>query len=426
MARPTTRAQTTYCPRSHWPRWQQAGMSSASAGRSGVTWVWGRARFTGRSSRRRAEECLPRCRHSTAWSCSAASLLPRPPGAPSVVHIGSIEAGAIQHRAKGLMPEQREVTHGFYIDRVEREGDTVTAFRMIDHRDMNLEHHSVAGVGTLPGCFVVELAAEAVRVLHPGLFITGLRDLEFHAFVRLDGPATRSPLRIRATTRERTAAGTTAVDVVVDSEVRSPSGVLLQESKLYYTARVIMSDRPQRAPIHEPWPDAPEVPVTDPYHVPGARIFLDREFKTTTDTRLHPLGKRARYKVDLPGHEPYRQFHTPVLLLDGLVRLAVLGPLDGKSLPVAAPTRIAQLDLWTDLNDAALASQDITLYSSPRGIGIDEAVGARYWAVDADGRYLAHMRGVEGVVLGYVDEQTGETRTDLNMLSPTLAPAVAL
>src|SRR6218665_2838959 len=170
MARPTTRAQTTYCPRSHWPRWQQAGMSSASAGRSGGAGGWGRARVTGRSSWGGAE-------------LLGGELFGRP-GAPCVVHIGTIEAGAIQHRAKGLMPEQREVTHGVYIDRVEREGDTVTAFRMIDHRDMNLEHHSVAGVGTLPGCFVVELAAEAVRVLHPGLFITGLRDLEFHAFVR--------------------------------------------------------------------------------------------------------------------------------------------------------------------------------------------------------------------------------------------------
>ncbi|MBF9337043.1 SDR family oxidoreductase [Microbacterium lacticum] len=350
----------------------------------------------------------------------------RPAGAASVVHIGSVEAGAIGRLAKGLMPEQREISNGFYIDRVEREGETVTAFRMIDHRDINLEHHSVAGIGTLPGCFVVELAAEAARVLHPGLRITGLRDLEFHAFVRLDGPATRSPLRIRATTRERTASGTIAVDVVVDSEVRSPRGVLLQESKLYYTARVIMSDEPPRAPIHQPWPDAPEIPIFDPYHVPGARIFLDKEFKTTVETRLHPLGKRARYEVDLPSDGPYQQFHTPVLLLDGLVRLAVLEPLEGRYLPVAAPTRIAHLDLWTDLNDTGLSGRDIALYSSPRGIGIDTAVEDRYWAVDADGRYLVQMRGVEGVVLGYVDERTGETRTDLDALKPRRAPAVAL
>ncbi|CAH0198241.1 Phthioceranic/hydroxyphthioceranic acid synthase [Microbacterium oxydans] len=346
----------------------------------------------------------------------------------SVVHIGSTEARAIGSRAPGLMPSARDAVLDFYIDDINVVGDSGTALRMIDGRDSFLAHHSVAGVGTLPGCFVVELVAEVASRLHPGLRVVGIRDLEFHAFVRLDGPATRAPLKIRAATRPLGRQDVVEVEVVVESEVRSPTGVLLQPAKKYYSATAILSCVEQRAPLHEEWPVADEVQITDPYHVPGARIFLDQEFKSTRETVLHPLGKAARYDVRIPDGRPYGGFLTPVLLLDGLIRLAVLEPLGGGRLPVAAPTRIGYIDLWTEDNDAQLSQRDdIRLFSSPRGLGIEPSSNAEFWAAGGDGRYLVRVGDVEGVVLGYVDEATGETTTEgPQSEGRSIVPAVAL
>nr|MDT0657085.1 SDR family oxidoreductase [Micromonospora sp. DSM 115978] len=354
-----------------------------------------------------------------------------------VVHIGAVERGSIAAVAPGFFdpagpepaaadrpttpartangrPEPasgRPAGNGsFYLDRTVRHGpDEATSTRLIDDRDAFLGGHAVSGVGTLPGCFVAELVSEAASRLRPGLVVVSVRDMVFQSFLRIDGPATRSPLRLHATVRAESATRT-VIDVSVTVNLVSPRGVALNRDKPFYTATVVLAPDFDAAPTHTPWPSAPEDPIIDPYLAAASPVYLTGEFVTTADTRLHPLGKLARYRAATPPGPPYSEFLLPVLLMDGLVRLAVLERFDEHLIPVAAPTRIGRVDFFANRNDASLSARPspaIELYGTPRGLGIGTASAAKFWAVGPDGRYLLQMSGVEGVVLGYIDERTG-------------------
>ncbi|MBM0276000.1 SDR family NAD(P)-dependent oxidoreductase [Micromonospora sp. STR1s_6] len=299
----------------------------------------------------------------------------------------------------------------FYLDSVTRHGvDKLVAERWFTaERDGYLEHHTVRGVATLPGCFVAELAAEAANALLPELTVVGFRNLTFDHFLKLGGATERSPRRILATLRAREA-GQAVVDVRVVGDVLSPHGVLLHRDKPHFTATVVLAERYPVAPRPEPWPDAPEQDILDPYHAPAASVSLTGPFVTTTRTRLHPLGKRARYTAPVGPDTEFQRFLVPALLLDGLIRLAVLELVQGRYVPVAAPSGIRRIDLYAPDNDVDLAAGEapIELSATPRGLLVESpTAGSRFLATRPDGRALLQVQDVQGFVTGYVDTVTG-------------------
>lgn len=340
-----------------------------------------------------------------------------------VVHIGAVERASIDQVAPGFFVQSEQPNRrDFYIDTIERYGpNSLTARRQFTDRDAFLEGHSVNGVGTLPGCFVAELIAEAAVGLRADLVPIGIRDLEFQSFLRLDGPATRAPLVSRATVRTQ-GDHEAVVDVVVTADVLLPNGRVVTRNKPFYTGTVLLGRRGRVEPEHIDWPVSDEETITDPYHADGSPVRLRDEFVSTTATRLHPLGKRARYRASASATSPYAQMHLPVLLMDGLVRLAVLERTRDGALPVAAPTRIGRIDYFDALNDAELteAGDAIELFATPLGLGINIDSEAKFWAV-RNGRVLMQMTQVEGVVMGYIDEETGlRTSTADRSVSPSL------
>lgn len=339
----------------------------------------------------------------------------------AVVHIGDVEKRSIEEAAPGFFSESTAQSTGspgdsdqglFYVDRAEWiSRDEVICHRLIDQRDAFLSGHAVGGIGTLPGCFVLELMAEASRVLRPELVMTGARDVRFQSFLRTDGPATRTPLQLRAkvltSTKERT-----LVEVRISVPLVTPSGRDLNRDKVFFTGQAVLEGDYHPAPVHSTWPEATEHPVLDPYHGDGAPVALTREFVTTANTRLHPLGKRATYRGAVGANGTYDRFLKPVLMMDGLIRLAVLEEFDQPVLPVAAPTRIGRVDFYAQDNDVELSSEPgaVELYATPRGVGLDSS--AVYTAVGPNGRVLLTVSGLEGVVVGHVDARTGSAVAD--------------
>jgi len=107
----------------------------------------------------------------------------------------------------------------------------------------------------------------------------------------------------------------------------------------------------------------------------------------------------------------FEQFIVPGLMLDGLLRLAVLELVDDHYVPVAAPTGIRRIDLYVPDNDVDLAGRGVPIELSvtPRGLLFQESsAGSRFVAALPDGRMILQLTDVTGLALGYVDVRTGK------------------
>lgn len=333
---------------------------------------------------------------------------------PSVVHLGEAEEATVERFYPGYLagaaPE-----HGFYLRRlVTRDAESVLFECPFDlATDGYLSHHTVRGEATLPGTFVTELAAEAARYLVPGKKVIAFEDLRFEHFLRVYRDVPTGPKRIRAALAEGAGHGgdTTVVDVRITEDVVSPSGVVLIKDRVHFRARVLLADAFPQAPRWEAWENGAETPVPDPYHQPGAPVKLTGPFVSTTDTRIHPKGKRARYAPDLPADDPvWPRFTVPSILLDGLARVGVLDLVDGHLVPVAAPLSIRRIELYEETSDHALATAGdvIDLYVTPPGFDLAaDQVSNRFVATRPDGRMLLQMKDLQATLIGYIDARTG-------------------
>ncbi|MEV6342956.1 SDR family oxidoreductase [Actinoplanes sp. NPDC051851] len=334
--------------------------------------------------------------------------------ASAVYHLGDIERAAVERIMPGYWAPRRPpaLSRGsFYVDRVlPGAPGALTVERLFtEERDGFLRHHAVQGAPTLPGCFVTELMAEAALRLVPEWRVTGFRDIEFHHFLKLGGSTGRSPRRIVAKLLHRDDRQA-VIGVRVLGDVLAPNGRVLTADRLHFAGKAVLTPDYPRAPRIEPWPEAPETPIADPYHVPGASVALTGPFVTSTSTRLHPMGKRAHYTGPVgPGSE-FEQFLIPALMLDGLARLAVLELIDDRYVPIAAPTGIRRIDLYCPDNDVDLGARGvpIDMAVTPRGLLYDSGgPGSRFTATLPGGEVLLQMKDVAGIVRGYVDVTTG-------------------
>ncbi|MEU4895946.1 SDR family NAD(P)-dependent oxidoreductase [Streptomyces sp. NPDC044780] len=333
---------------------------------------------------------------------------------PSVVHLGDAERATVERFYPGYLSTTGEPRRpGFFLRRLvasdERSQVHECAFDLAT--DGYLEHHTVRGEATLPGTFVTELAAEAARALVPGKRVIAFEDLRFEHFLRVYRDHPVGPKRIRAELVDGPGE-VTAVQVRISEDVVAPSGVVLVKDRVHFRARVLLDTEAPTAPRWEEWPPGPETPVPDPYHQPGSPVRLTGPFVSTTDTRIHPRGKRARYAPAIPAGDPvWSRFTVPVILLDGLARVGVLDLVDGHLVPVAAPLSIRRIDLYEEISDHDLAVSQaaVDLFVTPPGFDLTaDAISNRFVAVRPDGRMLLQMKDMRATLIGYIDAETGE------------------
>ncbi|MGW6530268.1 SDR family oxidoreductase [Streptomyces venezuelae] len=332
---------------------------------------------------------------------------------PSVVHLGDAERATVEKFYPGYLTAPGGSDGGFFLRRLLSSDERSAVFECpFDlETDGYLEHHTVRGEPTLPGTFVTEMAAEAARHLVPDRHVIAFEDLRFEHFLRVYRGLSSAPRRLSARIVD-TAGDTTVVDVRITQDVVSPAGVVLIEDRVHFTARVVLADAFPAAPRWEAWDTADDTPVPDPYHLPGSPVRLTGPFVSTTDTRIHPKGKRGRYALDLPADDPaFSRFVVPSILLDGLARVGVLDLVDGHLIPVAAPLSIRRIDLYEDADDQVLSAQQapIELYATPPGFDLAaDRVDNRFVAARSDGRMLLQMKDMRATLIGYVDARTGE------------------
>ncbi|MFW6690943.1 SDR family NAD(P)-dependent oxidoreductase [Streptomyces sp. MAR4 CNX-425] len=211
-----------------------------------------------------------------------------------------------------------------------------------------VREHRVDERPTLPGTFLMEIAAEAAAAVAPGRPVA-ITDAVFARFVR--AAEEQWPRRLVVTAR---AAAPARVDVVVASPPRGP--IPAQE----YSRMTVHLDS-SYAPPPRPGP-APDTgaPARDAYALPGSPVRLGGIFDSLRDLRAGPGGGSAVLRLPPPGHlGPLRDFLLPALALDSLLRATAAVPAEpgeaaGRA-PVPVPVRIDRLDLHAPGNDAVLA-----------------------------------------------------------------------
>lgn len=327
---------------------------------------------------------------------------------PQVAHLGVAEYGTIDALLPGFLgPTPRP----FYRDRLIASGVTEGRPWAVHERtfdlttDPYLADHQVHRSPTLPATFVAEMAVEAAAALLPGLRVHALEDLELHHFLKLGNrPQVK---RIRAEVIRQDSVRT-SVAVTVTGDVVAPNGTVLITDRPHFTVTALLSPVLPPAPRWPDWYPADEVPVIDAYHDAASPISLRGPFVSTTDTRLHPLGKRATARLRVAPDDPlFSRFRVPTLLLDGLLRTGALAEPDADgAIPIVAPRRIGRLDLYEHTNDALLAPEPIELYAVVPAAGDN-----RFAAVRRDGRVVVSFTDVDWAPIGFLTPATQQTNS---------------
>ncbi|MFC4608155.1 KR domain-containing protein [Streptomyces maoxianensis] len=343
--------------------------------------------------------------------------------APVTVLFGDPERAAIEAAVPGYLDFCRTppaiaapapTLPGFFVDDiVDRGPDRLTVVRTFNQeRDAYLHEHVVNGHPTLPGTFVPELAAQAAMHLVPGRVPAVFEDIRLESFLRLYKAGRDETKRIKARLISHGPVES-VVAVEVTGDVLAPGGRLLVKDRRHFSAVVRLRDEPVAPPRWEHWDDQGSRRMADPYHLPNPAVLLSGVFVSTADTRSHPNGRRARYAPDRPGIERwFSGLVVPSVLLDGLARVSVLDRTDGDWTPLAVPRTIRRIDLYGGHTDASLAAAGtpVELYSLPSRLDLESEEDNRAVAVNAAGEVVLQIKDMTGVVLGHVNQTTGEYR----------------
>ncbi|MFD4318710.1 SDR family oxidoreductase [Streptomyces sp. NPDC058548] len=257
-----------------------------------------------------------------------------------------------------------------------------------------LLEHRVDGRPTVPGTFILEMAAEAAAELAPGMFPTRITDVVLSQFIRAAEhrwPRTLCVSAVRDGDRVRVRITSPAAGPVPERE----------HSRMVVHVGRVLPDGPWCPPAPSGGRVAPNT-----YELPGTPVELSGVFGALRNPRLTSDGGSADLRLALPpGGGVLSRFLLPSVTLDCLLRTSVLDGRRSGDVPVIVPTGLASVDLYTPANDLELAAD------RPDGLVLrhwyDPASGEEHLAVvGPDGRALVRVTGVRGAEKGTYDPGT--------------------
>ena len=303
-----------------------------------------------------------------------------------------------------------------FADQAVRTTTTVSLSRDFDlDRDGYLEHHQVSGHPTLPGVIILEMAAQAARLLVPDRVIAAFEDVTFSRFARvLRG---RGPQRKRVLATLVTEDGTeSVVHACLLEDLTAADGRVLKTDR--ELARLVIRMSPQSLPAPESRrpgnPESAGRPVPNPYQPagpaeggPAPQIALSGPFASAEHIQVARDAVTASLRLDRTAIDRwFGGFTLPAVLLDALAQAGTVAEAGDEWLPQAVPRFMRRIRLYGSHTDAQLARQGagVTLWS--RSPQLDQAAGlirtAEAAAVTASGEVLARVEGCIAAVVGYV------------------------
>lgn len=276
-----------------------------------------------------------------------------------------------------------------------------------------LLEHLVDGRPTLPGTFILELAAEAAAAQAPGLRPVALADISLSRFIR--APRDRWPRRLCVVAAR---AAEDRVAVRITTPAHGPVAELEHARMLVHlAARPSEAPRAARVSAGRPAPDT--------YQLPGTPVQLAGPFRAMAAPTLTGDGGVARldFAALAAPLDPaaFAGFLLPSLSLDCLLRTIVLDGRDAHAatIGVMVPTAIERVELFTGDDDRALAERFPTgvqlrhLVRAAPGASPGAAPGELHecLALSPEGEVLFRASGIRGAIRAVADLASGAWTT---------------
>lgn len=215
-----------------------------------------------------------------------------------------------------------------------------------------LHDHLVQGVPTLPGAFLLGIAAEAAHQLRPGMRIVAFENTSFRRFVRVY-PGRPTQIRLDTRTVEEGEAGT-VVRVQVLSDFVHKSGAVLQKDVVQTEIFIRMTESPQNAPCCAEQGELRDgLQLPDPYLLEGSPVRLNGRFNSLRSLCVNGSRRLAHYRLGGSSYpESALQHLLPnVILVDAFWRFGTVMATGDHSLSVYVPERCDRMGVYFDYTD---------------------------------------------------------------------------
>jgi len=254
----------------------------------------------------------------------------------------------------------------------------------------------VSSVPTLPGSFIIAMAADAARKLLPGLKIVQFERTRFLRFVRAHEGR---PARVQAISKIVERSGDeTVVQVQIVMDFVHKSGRVLGKDLLHTEIYVRMASAVRKPSVttgHEERVAGARLP--DPYVMEGSPVRLNGAFRTMKEVVVGQTGRRAEYKLN--GKSSYGSdfdYLLPnVVLVDAFWRFGTVRSNESRGLSVYVPERCDAMKVFFDYEnfESDLLHGSVTFHgANPRAEGDVLHVGP-IDALDSNGRMLLRVEG---------------------------------
>lgn len=271
--------------------------------------------------------------------------------------------------------------------------------------DPYLAMHIVNGVPTLPGAFVLQLAADAAASQVPNLVVTEFRNIEFRRFIKVFGPARSTDVTVVAELLDRSQhEATVAIEIVGDTI--TPGGVVLSRDRPFASLIVHLADDYRSAPpvSNQGHSERYQIAI-DPYHIENPAVLLTEMFVCTSEAKTNDRGGWATFSPSHSiRHSVIGNFSVPSLMLDALARTVALRNDAEEGHALLVPSAIDSVILYEGGNDVDLVDRYgiLTLHAE---MASDKS---RCVALRPDGFAVAEIAGMIGVPMGWIDSKSGQ------------------
>jgi NAD(P)-dependent dehydrogenase (short-subunit alcohol dehydrogenase family) len=268
-----------------------------------------------------------------------------------------------------------------------------THWRVSVEREPYLAEHRLRGCPLVPACVLLDRMLRHARERFPDLPVLALENCEFLRALRV--PSGRE---LELTVRSTNSIGRGAaieLEVWVEADISTPDGRLLEAGRRHAACRVVLGREPSmaREPFSAALPtaalaSAARAPLAieaallaaDPYTDDASPLVLGKSFDCLRALHLSTSGNRAHYEPVPSGATAPPASVLPVLLVDALLRLAVIHPTDNRLVNVYVPTFIERLAPARDLSPSDARREYRLASALPRviGRGVDCAWAAAF------------------------------------------------
>ncbi|HEY6328433.1 MAG TPA: SDR family NAD(P)-dependent oxidoreductase, partial [Blastocatellia bacterium] len=268
-----------------------------------------------------------------------------------------------------------------------------------------LSDHLVRGVPTVPGSFIIAMAAEAALKLLPGLKIV---QFERTRFLRMVRAHEGRPGHVRALSKVvEQNGGETVVQVQILMDFVHKSGRVLGKDILHTEIYVRLAAAVRESTCEESSADRiTGLNLPDPYLMDGSPVRLNGPFRTLKEVVVGRMGRRAEYKLNGGGYGSDFDYLIPnIILVDAFWRFGTVRANESGGLSVYVPERCDAMKVFFDYTEfgAPLLRDSVTFHgANPRPEDDVLHVGPIN-AFDSNGRLILRVEGGQCRKFGEVE-----------------------